>query len=140
MAVPAVTVSLLPVLVAAIASMVVGFVWYGPLFGKTWISLMGFSKKQMEEGKKKGMGKTYAILAIGSLLTAYILAHFVKYVNAATIGDAVQLVFWIWLGFIVTIALGSVLWEGKSWKLFFINIAYQFVSLSIQAIILTLWV
>lgn len=140
MALPAVTVNYLAVLVSAIAAMVVGFLWYGPLFGKLWIGLMGITKKQMEEGKKKGMGKSYAILFVSSLVFAYILAHFVKYLSAATVGDAISAAFWIWLGFIATIALGSVLWEGRPWKLYFLNVAYQFVALAIQAIILTLWV
>ncbi|HLD39833.1 MAG TPA: DUF1761 family protein, partial [Candidatus Nanoarchaeia archaeon] len=31
----------LAVLVAAIAAYVVGFLWYGPVFGKKWMALMG---------------------------------------------------------------------------------------------------
>ena len=54
--VPAVSINYLAVLVAAIASIVLGFVWYGPLFGKTWTQLMGFDKKKMDDMKKKGMG------------------------------------------------------------------------------------
>lgn len=140
MAVPDITVNHLAVLVAVIASVVVGFLWYGPLFGKMWISLMGFTKKQMEEGKKKGMGKSYAIMILGAFVTAYVLAHFVQLLNAATVKDAISAAFWIWLGFIATVMLGTVLWEGKSWKLYSLNIAYQFVSLALQAVILTLWV
>lgn len=127
-------------LAAAIASIMIGFLWYGPLFGKMWIKLMNFDKKKMEESKKKGMRKTYAIMIAGTLVTSYVLAHFVDYLDATDVAGALQAAFWLWLGFIATVMLGSVLWEGKPWKLYFINAAYQLVSLAVMALILVVWV
>ena len=140
MVVPAVSINLVHVLVAAIASMVVGFVWYGPLFGKLWIHLSGMGQKDMAKAKAKGMGKSYFITFLGSFVTAYVLAHFLKYVSAATVGDAIQLALWLTIGFIATVALGTVLWENKTWKLYFLKVSHEFVSLSVMAIILALWV
>jgi len=138
--VPIVSVNYLAVLAAGIVSIVLGFLWFGPLFGKQWTSLMGFDKKKMEEAKKKGMGRTYAIMIIGTLVTSYVLAHFVDYLDATNISGALQAAFWIWLGFIATVMLGSVLWEGKPWKLYFLNAAYWLVNLAVMAIILAVWV
>ncbi len=39
------------VLVAAIIEIVLGFLWYGPFFGKMWMKSIGVT-----EGKTKGMG------------------------------------------------------------------------------------
>ena len=39
----------LAVLGAAAASIVLGFLWYGPLFGNQWAALMKFDKKKMSE-------------------------------------------------------------------------------------------
>ena len=135
----AVSVNYWAVLVAAIAAHAVGFLWYGPLFGKIWMRLMNIDKKKMDEAKKKGMGPTYLIMAITTLLTSYVLAHFVKYLNATDIGGALQAAIWIWLGFIATIQTGIVLWEGKPWKLYFLNAAHWLVSLAVMATILALW-
>ena len=141
MSLPIVNINLLAVLVAGIASMVVGALWYSQLlFGKIWMQLMGFNEKKLAEAKKKGMAKSYIITFISSLLTAYILAHFVKYVQAATIADSLVLAFWIWLGFFATTMLGSILWEGKPLKLYVINILHYLVSLSVMSIILTVLV
>ncbi|MBI2655317.1 DUF1761 domain-containing protein [Candidatus Woesearchaeota archaeon] len=130
----------LAVLAAAVASIVLGFLWYGPLFGKTWAQLMGFDKKKMAEAKKKGMPpQTWVVMVIGTLITSYVLAHFVDYLDAATVAGALQAGFWLWLGFIVPVQLGMVLWEGKPWKLYFINVAYYLVNLSVMATILVLW-
>ena len=126
------------VLVATIAAMVLGFLWYGPLFGKVWIKLMGFDKKKMDKNMKKEMKKAYMILVITTLVTSYVLAHFVKYLGT-TVSDAMQTAFWIWLGFMATTQIGVVLWEGKPWKLYFINAAHYLVSLSVMAIIFALW-
>lgn len=34
--------STLAVVLAAVVSMIVGWLWYGPLFGKQWMALMGW--------------------------------------------------------------------------------------------------
>ena len=128
------------VVAAAVASIVLGFLWYGPLFGKQWIALMNFDKKKMSEMKNKGMGKTYAIMIIGTLVTSYVLAHFVDYLDATTVAGALTAAFWIWLGFVATVILGGVLWEGKPWKLYFLNAAYYLVNLAVMAVILAVWV
>src|SRR3989338_618967 len=130
----------LAVFVAAIASMVLGFLWFGPLFGKQWTSLMGFDKKKMEEMKKKGMPpQTWALMIIGTLVTSYVLAHFVDYLDATTFAGALQAGFWIWLGFFASVMLGMVLWEGKPWKLYYLVVAYNLVNLLVMASILALW-
>ncbi len=42
------SVNWLAVLVAALAAFAVGFVWYGPLFGKKWASLHGFTDESLK--------------------------------------------------------------------------------------------
>ena len=134
------TINYLAVLVAAIINMGIGFLWYGPLFGKQWIQMMNFDKKKMAEAKRKGTGKTYAVAFISTLLMSYILAHFVRYTQAATIADGITAGVWLWLGFIATVQLSMVLWEGKPVKLYLINIAYYLVALSVMGAILAVWV
>ena len=36
-------INLAAVLAAALAAFVLGFLWHGPLFGKLWMRLMGFT-------------------------------------------------------------------------------------------------
>ena len=134
-----VDINYLAVLAAAIAAIVLGFLWYGPLFGKQWIKLMNFDKKKRSEMKNKGMGKTYVIMVVGTLVTSYVLAHFVDYLDATNVAGALTAAFWIWLGFVATVILGGVLWEGKPWKLYFLNAAYYLVNLAVMASILAVW-
>ena len=138
---PTVYVNYWAVLVAAIASMVVGMLWYSPkVFGSMWMELMGFTMKDMEKAKQKGMGMMYFTAFIGAFVTSYVLDLFIKYLQASTIADGLQVGFWLWLGFIATVGLGSVLWEGKHPKVYLINMAHQLVSILIMNLILTAWV
>ena len=134
-----VSVNLWAVLVAAIAGMAIGFLWFGPLFGKQYMAFMNLDKKKMKEAKKKGMGKTFTIAFLSTLLMSYILAHFVGYVQATTIVDGIVLAFQLWLVFFATTELGMILWEGKPFKLYAIKTLHNLVSLAVMGAILAVW-
>ena len=136
-------VNLLAVLVAALASMVLGFLWYGPLFGKPWMALMGFSKDSMDKDKAKGMTMNYVLMAVGSLVMAYVLSHVTSfamaYMQVSGYMAGLSSGFWTWLGFIAPVAMGAQLWEGKPWKLYPITAGYYLVSLMVMGAILASW-
>jgi hypothetical protein len=74
-----------------------------------------------------------------SLVLVYILAHFVQYTKATNAIGGIQTAFWLWLGFIVTTQLPTVLFERRSFGLFLINVGYQFVGCSLAGAILAVW-
>lgn len=133
-------VNYLAVLVAAVASMGIGALWYSNvLFGKVWMKLMNLTPEKMEQIKKQGMSKQYAIAFLASLVMAFVLAHFVEVWEAIDIAGAFQLALWTWLGFVVTTMVNSILWEGKPTKLYLINVGHYFVGIFAMSIILVLW-
>lgn len=134
-----VQINLVAVILAAVASMVLGFVWYGPLFGKQWMKLSGMTQKDMEGAKKKGMEKMYMLAMVGSLVMAYVMAHFSQYTGAMTAQLGMQLGFWLWLGFVAPVQMSDVLWGKKSWPLYGLNTAFELVSMMAMGVILALW-
>ena len=40
------------ILVAAIVALIIGSIWYGPLFGNAWMKLMKFDPKEVAKMKK----------------------------------------------------------------------------------------
>jgi Protein of unknown function (DUF1761) len=143
---PLIHLNWLAILVALIASFLLGSLWYGPLFGKAWKKEMGVPENVKPSGAE--VLKSIGLNVIGTFLTAYVLAHEVQVWrpsswNAGT--DASPAVygffggFFPWLGFMVPVLLNAVAFERKSWKLFFINAAYLFVSLQIIGMILSYW-
>jgi hypothetical protein len=131
------------VIVSAIVAMVLGFIWYGPLFGKQWMKLMGISRESMK--KTDNMWVLYLLQIIGVLLMVYVLSHSLVFTSrffghlTPTLQDGLMVAFWSWLGFIAPVTLGTVLWEQKSWRLWFLNNAYQLITLLIAGMILASW-
>ena len=133
------------VLVCGVVSIGLGSLYYGPLFGKMWISMMGWDKKSPaeQEEMKKGMMKSYVLSFIGSLVMAYVLAHVLVFASTYTksVGVAAGLMvgFWTWLGFIAPVTMGSVLWGNHSWKFWTLSNGYQLIQLLIFGVILSVW-
>ncbi|MDO8648788.1 MAG: DUF1761 domain-containing protein [Candidatus Peregrinibacteria bacterium] len=141
---PEIPLNIPAILASTVASMVIGFVWYGPLFGKQWMKMMKIDHASMEKAKKEGMGKLYALAALGSLLMSFVLAHSLvfasTYLDVYGVQAGLQAGFWNWLGFIAPVTLGGVLWEGKPWKLWILNNGHYLVSMLIMGVILAVWI
>ena len=111
--------NMLAVVIAAVAQFIVGAIWYMPLFGKQWGEMHGFdklSKKEQQEAQKK-MGPWMAVQFVAGLITAYVLAHFMK---VAPTTPWWHLVIWLWIGFVVMTQAGAVIFGGTDprwvWK------------------------
>lgn len=132
------------VLVAAIANMVLGSLWFGPIFGKMWVKTSGMAVEKIEEAKKKGMAGAYALMFVASLVMAYVLAHALVFANAyfgaSGVSAGLMAGFWNWLGFVAPVTIGVVLWENKSWKYWAITYFYHLVGLLLMGAILARWV
>jgi hypothetical protein len=123
------------IVAAALIYMVLGALWYSPkVFGKTWLKTQGYRKEEIQ-----GAGKAYAGAFVGALITALVLSLFIHQMNVYTAWQGACVGFWAWLGFVVPCHLGSVLWDKKTWKLFFINIGCMLVTLILMGAILGFW-
>ena len=138
-------VNYIAVVVAAVANMALGALWFGPLFGKQWVKASGITSERMEEAKKKGMASNYFLMFIGSLLTAYILSHIVIFADAypyLEISDmwlGLSAGFVSWMGFVAPVTIGVVLWEGKSWRHWLITYGFHLAGLLLMGVMLALW-
>ena len=134
------------VLVAAIVSMILGWLWYGPLFGKAYMEGMGIDPNSAEtkEKMKQGMASAYVQMFILSLVMFYALAFTLWAFKAAMPGVApisagLQGGFWTWLGFLLPVIYGQKLWGGKTFKFVSIGLGYYLVLLLINGVILSVW-
>jgi hypothetical protein len=50
-----VDINVLAAIVATIAHQVLGFLWYGPLFGKLWLREVGKTREEIAQGPATGM-------------------------------------------------------------------------------------
>lgn len=136
------------IIVSAIAAIVLGGLWYGPLFGKTWMREMNISPEDMAKAKGdkaagNAVAKSYGIMAITTFVMAFVLSYTVTFATTYTqtfgVVGGLMNGFFSWFGFVMPVSLGGVLWEHKSWKWWFITSGYYLVSLLMMSVILAVW-
>ncbi len=141
---PDIQINYLAILICVVASMPLGFLWFGPLFGLAWAKEMGL--QGMPVPGPREMVKSLTLFALGSLLIAFVLAHSIEVWRPSS-WDAgtdspnwvygLNAAFWTWLGFFIPLQIGRVAWEFRTWKLVLINSAFDFIRLIIFGFILS---
>jgi hypothetical protein len=130
------------VLVAAIVTMVAGFLWYSPmLFASPWMVLMGYDpndKAKIAE-MQKSAGPSYAMSLIASALSAIVLGKIIAVANAGSAISGMEIAFAVWLGFVTTVQLTNSLFMRQRAKLYAINTGYQLVCYVAMGAILGAW-
>jgi len=143
---PQISINFAAVAVCVVSNFIIGFLWYGPLFGKKWAKEMGFSEDMKPETKV--MIKSMLLMVIGAFFMSYVMAHSVQIWRPSVWGVGTDAVPWTygfyaaffsWIGYIVPVLFSSVSWEGKSWSLFSINAAYHLIALQVMGMILSYW-
>jgi hypothetical protein len=131
-------ISLLTVVVAAIVSMGLGFVWYSQfIFGKRWIKETGNTEEFLKNTtSKKGMIRTYAVGTALSLITAYVVAVVLNSIVFVSLGGMLTVAFVLWLGFSFPVMVNAVLYGKDSIVLLAINSGYQLTSLVLTVLII----
>ncbi len=130
-----VNINWLAVIVAAVSTMVVGFVWYAlPVFGRSWMAAIGKTEEELG-----GPGPAYALTLIGSLIRAVVLALVVGVAPAQTVVDGALVGLLVGVGFEVTAYGATYIFSGRSLTLYLIDAGYHVVSLVVMGAILGAW-
>ena len=108
----------LAVIVAAIASMAIGFLWYSPvLFAKTWMRLMGVKCDTPEEkaAMQKEAGPMYAQTFVMTFVSATFLALVITrmFVPSEDLLRGLKISFGVWLGFVATVQYTGALFTKR---------------------------
>lgn len=129
------------VLVATLSTFVVGWIWYGPLFGKMWMKALGISEEDLE---KDSMGKTFGLAFIFELIMAFNLAMFLtgspEAAESMTAGTGAFYGFLAGFGWIFFALAVNSLFEQKSWTYTFINGGYWVVTFTVMGLIIGAWI
>jgi hypothetical protein len=127
--------NVLAVLAAAVLQWLVGWLWYGVIFSKSYRSLVGASETE----KPANPGGVMALIFICNLVLAFALAKIVMLsgVSTVTMGMFVGIV--CGLGFVVPPLLAQHVSEGKPFKLFGINSIYWLIAMGLSGSLLAMW-
>jgi mannose/fructose/N-acetylgalactosamine-specific phosphotransferase system component IID len=131
------------VLGSAVATLVIGFLWYSPfLFAKPWMVTMGYDpedKAGIAQMQKKA-GPMYALSFLASILSAFVLGEIIFHLAISTPLHGMKVGFAVWLAFVMTVQLTDKLFGNRPLKLFLINTGYQLVCYLAMGAILGKWV
>jgi hypothetical protein len=128
-------INFLAVLVAALSSFVVGFLWYAPFtFSNVWMKEAGLNEEEIRKANKaKIFGLSFFLALVISFNLAAFLGPDAGFVWGMTAG-ALAGIGW------VAASIGILyLFEGRSFKLFLINAGYQAVTYIVAGGIIGAW-
>lgn len=135
-------VSLWAILAAALASMIIGFIWYSPiLFARPWMIQMGYDpddKSKLEE-LRKGAGRMYGIAFVLSLIGAFVLAKIISGLTIVTVPYGIKVGVAVWAGFVMPVQWTDQMFGRRPFRLFLINTGYQLVCYLVMGAILGRW-
>jgi surface polysaccharide O-acyltransferase-like enzyme len=124
------------VIVAAIAYWVLGGLWYGLLFSKSWMAL-----EHMSDAQASSMNPVlpYIVTFLLNLLIAYLLAQICIWRNANTFGRGASVGVLLWIGFVGPVTFTTYMYEMRPWQLFAINELYPLFGFALMGAILGAW-
>ncbi len=133
-------INLWAVLIATLSCFVIGWLWYGPLFGKAWMSTVHLTEDEIQQSN---MAKTFGLAFLFQLIMAFNLAMFFhgspeshEMINAGSGAFYGFLTGFGWIFFALAV---SSLFEQKSWKYILINGGYWTVTFTVMGTILGAW-
>ncbi len=134
-------INLLAVLACAVASMVLGTVWYGVLFSKQWeeiIGVKGMTPEKRAQMQKKAM-PLYGVAFVLALFQAVLFNQVVTPASDTLL--SVYLAVLVWLALVVPVLAGNSMWTNDSrriaWMRFGIQSGYYLVFFILFALILS---
>lgn len=128
----------LAVVASAVAYWVLGAVWYN-VFSGPFIALMRWKPEDVARMEAEGAAPQIAVALACSFVLAYALAHFIKFTGAEKAWQGAQVGFLVWLGFVATTNLNTVLFEFRPLGLYLINSGYHLVAMLGMGALLAVW-
>lgn len=127
--------SYLAILLAAIASFMFGWLWYGSL-SKQWMAAQGKTEADI-----KSAGRPLPMLLIISFVTALVMAYVLSTIIGMSpdrsIGAALRIASMIWLGFVATTMIANHGYQNVRWSLTAIDSGHWLGVLLLQGLILS---
>jgi hypothetical protein len=125
------------VLVAAIAYMALGALWYSPvLFGKAWMKGIGKTKEQVDAGFSP-LNYLYSIIA--AFLSSYGIARIMNWSGGNSVVDGIKVALIAGICFVLAAMAVNDIFEKRPRSLTVINVLYHVAGFVVCGIIIGVW-
>jgi len=129
----------LAVVLAVVASMVVGFVYYHPaVMGRRWMALVGHAADSMQGGSRL----VYPIVAVASFITAWVLAGCTdiahEFYGGSYLSSALLTGWILWAGFTAARVLVHDLFDTRPRMLTVVTALHELVTITAMSLVIGL--
>jgi hypothetical protein len=125
-------VNFIAVLISAVIMWLLGALWYGVLFKKSWRKLVGYAEGEAPKNMIFGMLCSF----IACLILSFVMAHIARWAGAKLFTGGATLGVICWLGFMAPPLFAQHIHEGRRVNLFAINAGYWLLAMAIAGGIL----
>ncbi|MCE2461592.1 MAG: DUF1761 domain-containing protein [Pseudomonadales bacterium] len=122
------------ILVATVAAFMLGYVWYGPAFGKAWLAALGKTEDEIEPSPTP-----FIVSAVAALATCLVVAALMSGLGMTGIGDGAILGLLTGVGFIAASMASDTAFCGWGWKLWAIQAGYRVTYSILMGAIIGAW-
>jgi len=126
----------LAVLVATVAGFLLGGLWYGPLFGKAWLSAVG---KTEEEVRAEGAARPMVVSFVVQLVTAAVMAALFAGIGVEGWANGLHMGALLFVAFVATGMASDYAFCGWGLALWGIQAGYRVAYGAIMGAILGAW-
>lgn len=122
------------ILLATVASFALGWLWYGPLFGRAWLEALGKGVEELQPSPTP-----FIISFVTALVTCVVLAAIMQGLGIANVAGGLALGLVAGIGFIATSMASDAAFCGWGTKLWGIQAGYRVVYSVIMGGIIGAW-
>jgi hypothetical protein len=115
------------VVISAIVQWLLGALWYGVVFKRSWLKFAGFAEGQKPNYRIFGM----VISLVACLVLSFVLAHVVGWAGSITFTGGSKIAIIAWLGFMAPPLFTQHISENRRANLFAINASYWLLAMAI---------
>ncbi len=122
------------ILVATAAAFVLGFFWYGPVFGKAWLAALGKTESEIEPSPTP-----FVVSVVAALATCVVVAALMRGLGMTGVLDGAVLGLVTGVGFIAASMASDTAFCRSGWKLWAIQAGYRVTYSVVMGAIIGVW-
>jgi hypothetical protein len=117
------------VVIGVVLSNALGFLWYGPLFGKPWAKALGKKASELQASPT-----SYVVTVVTSLITMIVLAAAIRAFGSASLGvlEGAIVGVALYIGLAGAPSYVGTTFEGRSVTVWYINALYNLVVFGVM--------
>ena len=127
----------LAILVSVVLLTVLGFLWYGPLFGDSWMEMVGLDRATVEANPPGA--KVWITNLVATVLPLYALAWLFTKINVSSALQGAGIGLMIGFAFVLLSDMTSNMFAQRPYELSWITGGFSAVSLAIAGAVLGAW-